>query len=64
VSASKHAPGVERVYAPGELAFTTRQQSAGTCRLSPETARSLIEAAAKVGVVLDEMLSLQKENAP
>jgi LDH2 family malate/lactate/ureidoglycolate dehydrogenase len=64
VSASKHAPGVERVYAPGELAFTTRQQSAGTCRLSPETARSLIEAAAKVGVVLDETLSLQKENAP
>ena len=62
VSGSKRAPGVERVYAPGELVSATRAQNAGTCRLSPETARSLIEAAAKVGVVLDETLSLQKEN--
>jgi LDH2 family malate/lactate/ureidoglycolate dehydrogenase len=62
VSTSKRAPGVERVYAPGELVFVTREHSAGTCRLSPETTRSLIEAAAKVGVVLDGMLTVQKEN--
>jgi LDH2 family malate/lactate/ureidoglycolate dehydrogenase len=60
VSTSKRAPGVERVYAPGELVSATRNRSAGTCRLSPETARSLIEAAAKIGVVLDDMLAVQK----
>src|SRR5262245_17990289 len=60
VSASKRAPGIERIYAPGELVFATRKQNAGTCRLSPETARSLIETAAKVGVVLDETLVVQK----
>ncbi len=62
VSASKRSPGVERVYAPGELAFATRTNNAGTCRLSQETAHSLIEAAAKIGVVLDKTLTPQKEN--
>ncbi len=61
VAASKRAPGFERVYAPGELVFANRMHSAGTCRLSPETARSLVEAAAKVAVVLDETLTVQKE---
>jgi LDH2 family malate/lactate/ureidoglycolate dehydrogenase len=58
VSASKRAPGVDRVYAPGELVFATRAQNAGTCRLSFETARSLVEAAAKVGVALDQTLTV------
>ena len=62
VSACRRAPGVERVYAPGELVFATRKQNADTCRLSPETARSLIETAANVGVVLDETLAVQKGN--
>ena len=60
VSGSKRAPGVEHIYAPGALAHATRENNAGTCRLSPETVRSLIEAAAKAGVVLDDTLTLQE----
>jgi LDH2 family malate/lactate/ureidoglycolate dehydrogenase len=50
VSRSKRAPGVERVYAPGELVWATRQASAGVCRLDAPTVRSLIASAARVGV--------------
>lgn len=57
VSASKRAPGVDQVYAPGELAYQTREKSAGACRLSPETVRSLTDAASKVGVDLKPMFA-------
>jgi LDH2 family malate/lactate/ureidoglycolate dehydrogenase len=60
VSTSKRAPGVNRVYAPGELAHSIREKNAGSCRLSPETARTLVDAAAKVGIALDEALAVQK----
>jgi LDH2 family malate/lactate/ureidoglycolate dehydrogenase len=60
VSGSTRAPGVDRIYAPGELAHATRDKNAGTCRLNPETVRSLIEAAAKASVVLDETLTPQE----
>jgi len=50
VSASKRGPGVERVYAPGELVWATRQASKGVCRLDAATVRSLRETAARVGV--------------
>jgi LDH2 family malate/lactate/ureidoglycolate dehydrogenase len=50
VSASKRGPGVERVYAPGELVWATRQASAGVCRLDAATVRSLVETAARVGL--------------
>jgi LDH2 family malate/lactate/ureidoglycolate dehydrogenase len=50
VSASKRGPGVERVYAPGELVWATRQASEGVCRLDAATVRSLRETAARVGV--------------
>jgi LDH2 family malate/lactate/ureidoglycolate dehydrogenase len=50
VSRSKRAPGVERVYAPGELVWATRQASAGVCRLDAPTVRSLVATAARVGV--------------
>jgi LDH2 family malate/lactate/ureidoglycolate dehydrogenase len=50
VSASKRGPGVERVYAPGELVWATRQASDGVCRLDAATVRSLRETAARVGV--------------
>ena len=51
VSASKRGPGVERVYAPGELVWATRQASEGVCRLDAATVRSLIETAARVGAL-------------
>ena len=44
VSSSKRAPGIDRVYAPGELAHTTRQNNAGVCTLSRQTFDSLIAA--------------------
>jgi LDH2 family malate/lactate/ureidoglycolate dehydrogenase len=50
VSRSKRGPGVERVYAPGELVWATRQASEGVCRLDAPTMRSLVDTAAGVGV--------------
>jgi LDH2 family malate/lactate/ureidoglycolate dehydrogenase len=50
VSASKHSPGVDRVYAPGELVWATRQGSAGVCRLDAQTVKSLVETATRVGL--------------
>jgi LDH2 family malate/lactate/ureidoglycolate dehydrogenase len=50
VSGSKRAPGVDRVYAPGELTFATWQGSAGVCRLDAQTVKSLVETATRVGL--------------
>jgi LDH2 family malate/lactate/ureidoglycolate dehydrogenase len=50
VSQSKRGPGVERVYAPGELVWATRKESGGLCRLDAPTLRSLIDTAARVGL--------------
>jgi LDH2 family malate/lactate/ureidoglycolate dehydrogenase len=50
VSGSKRAPGVERVYAPGELVWATREASRGICRLDPQTVRSLLDTAARAGL--------------
>jgi LDH2 family malate/lactate/ureidoglycolate dehydrogenase len=50
VSASKRSPGVDRVYAPGELVWAMRQGSGGVCRLDAQTVSSLIDVAARAGV--------------
>jgi LDH2 family malate/lactate/ureidoglycolate dehydrogenase len=50
VSRSKRGPGLERVYAPGELVWATRQASKDVCRLDAPTMRSLRDTAARVGV--------------
>ncbi len=50
VSGSKRAQGVERVYAPGELAHATRLANGETCTLSRQTLDSLVAAAGKVGL--------------
>ncbi|MBX9823925.1 MAG: Ldh family oxidoreductase [Xanthobacteraceae bacterium] len=50
VSASKRAPGVDRIYAPGELAHATRAANGETCTLSRQTVDSLVTAAAKAGI--------------
>jgi LDH2 family malate/lactate/ureidoglycolate dehydrogenase len=50
VSGSKRAPGVERIYAPGELAHATRLGNGKTCTLSRQTLDSLVEAAGKAGL--------------
>ena len=50
VSRSKRGAGVERVYAPGELVWATRQASKSVCRLDAPTMRSLVDTAAGVGI--------------
>ena len=50
VSGSKRGPGGERVYAPGELIWATRQASGGVCRLDLRTLGSLIKTATRVGL--------------
>ena len=50
VSGSKRGPGVDRIYAPGELVWATRQGSASVCRLDPQTMKSLVETATRVGL--------------
>jgi LDH2 family malate/lactate/ureidoglycolate dehydrogenase len=50
VSRSKRGAGVERVYAPGELVWATRQASDGVCRLDAPTMLSLVDTAARVGL--------------
>ncbi|MFL6798341.1 MAG: Ldh family oxidoreductase [Xanthobacteraceae bacterium] len=49
-SGSKRGPGVERVYAPGELVSANRNSSAGVCRLDSQTLRSLAQCAAGAGI--------------
>jgi LDH2 family malate/lactate/ureidoglycolate dehydrogenase len=63
VSASKRSPGVDRVYAPAELVWATRQQSGGVCRLDAQTVSRLIDTAARAGVE-DFESSLFAEKGP
>jgi LDH2 family malate/lactate/ureidoglycolate dehydrogenase len=56
VSNSKRAPGIDRVYAPGELAYATRQKNAGTCTLSRQTFDSLIATGKSAGVDIEAAL--------
>jgi LDH2 family malate/lactate/ureidoglycolate dehydrogenase len=63
VSQSKRGPGVERVYAPGELVWATRKESGGLCRLGAPTLRSLIDTAARVGLGKFEASLLQGKGA-
>ena len=47
---SKRAPGVERVYAPGEPEWRKRQAAAGTVSLAPAVAEMLVRLAKELGV--------------
>ena len=50
VSASKRAPGVDRLFAPGELAAATRTGAAGFCPLAPSTRDALVALAHDLNV--------------
>lgn len=50
VSASRRAPGVERVFAPGELAYAARTGANGRAKVSPAAWKSLVETGASLGV--------------
>jgi LDH2 family malate/lactate/ureidoglycolate dehydrogenase len=62
VSRSRKAPGAERVYAPGELAYANRMAADGMCRVSPSTVSGLIGAGHKVGVDLGPLFA-RKDSA-
>jgi LDH2 family malate/lactate/ureidoglycolate dehydrogenase len=55
VRASRRAPGTERIYAPGELAFATREANARACPLSPQTLNELIAAGSRAGSDLSDL---------
>jgi LDH2 family malate/lactate/ureidoglycolate dehydrogenase len=57
VAAARRAPGVERVYAPGELAFAAREAAGDRCRVSAAALSSLIEAGRKLGLDLNSLIS-------
>jgi LDH2 family malate/lactate/ureidoglycolate dehydrogenase len=50
---STRAPGVERIYAPGDLERARRAENAGECPLAPDVLAKLKQCAAKVGVERD-----------
>jgi LDH2 family malate/lactate/ureidoglycolate dehydrogenase len=62
VSRSRKAPGTERVYAPGELAYANRTAAGDTCRVSASTVSKLIDAGHKVGVDLGPLFA-RKDSA-
>lgn len=55
VSSVRRAPGVDRVFAPGELASVTREKSRGICSLPPATVASLRKAALGLNVDLSDV---------
>lgn len=55
-SSVKRAAGVERVFAPGELAYHTRNTSDGWCPLASPTLEALQETGRGLGVDIDEII--------
>ena len=55
-SQSRRAPGIERVYAPGEMAFATHQRNAGSVTLSRQTFDSLTTTGKSVGIDVEALL--------
>lgn len=55
VSASKTAPGVEKVFAPGELTAATRASAHGRCKIDGKTHAALLALAAEYGLDATEL---------
>jgi LDH2 family malate/lactate/ureidoglycolate dehydrogenase len=53
IRASKRAPGVERIYAPGDRERARRAENGDECLLPPDLVAKLKECGAKVGVERD-----------
>ncbi|WP_311273439.1 MULTISPECIES: Ldh family oxidoreductase [unclassified Rhizobium] len=56
VNASKRAPGVHRIYAPGELAYAARHDARGTAKVAISAIQGLIEVGNAVGVDVVSLL--------
>jgi LDH2 family malate/lactate/ureidoglycolate dehydrogenase len=48
VSSSRRAPGVDKLYAPGELAFSVRSAAQAICRPAAATLSALVEAGQQI----------------
>lgn len=57
VAAARRAPGVERIYAPGELAFAARAASGDRCHISAAARSGLVDAGRALGVDVNQILS-------
>jgi LDH2 family malate/lactate/ureidoglycolate dehydrogenase len=57
VSGAKRAPGVERVYAPGEMAHAARSAGATRCKIAPATLTALAAAGSKLGLDIQSHLT-------
>jgi LDH2 family malate/lactate/ureidoglycolate dehydrogenase len=55
VASVRRAPGVERVFAPGELAYDMRSKADGWCALAEPTVMALRKAGRGLDIDLDEM---------
>lgn len=55
VASIRRAPGVERIYAPGELAYHRRVNAHGWCELSPRTVAALEGAGRSVDIDLSDL---------
>ncbi len=61
-SGSKPAPGVARVYGPGELAYTARQSSNGLCVVAPAALDALIDAGNELNIDIPSILNLENSS--
>jgi LDH2 family malate/lactate/ureidoglycolate dehydrogenase len=53
VRGSRRAPGVERIFSPGELSWARRAQSAGLCTIGRPLLTELVDLAASLGAETD-----------
>jgi LDH2 family malate/lactate/ureidoglycolate dehydrogenase len=53
---SQHAPGIDRIYAPGDLERSRREANAGKCPLSPEAVAELNQLAQELRVAPLELI--------
>lgn len=61
VRESETAPGVDRVYSPGEPGWLRRRESGSTVTLDPSLISSLVDCAHSVGVNVDSLSTFQEE---
>lgn len=60
VRSSRRAPGVDRIFAPGEPAWHTRRQNGELCPVAADTVDRLRKTAGKLGVPTDGVFSDQQ----
>lgn len=57
VEGSRKAPGVESIYAPGQLAWEARLASGATCAVSPASLAALADVAQELGIDFKSLIN-------